>query len=189
MCNRFKSKLQAAQIRDLMSHDLTVLNEADVWEPAADQRPSQETLAIFARDHRLVLGTVFWGFKKLPGMGSGLVINARSERVDSSPFWRDTIACWLPVTSWIEYLQEGKRNVPHEVALPDGTPFLLAAVCGIRDGMRRMAMCMQDAPPTLAYLCNRLPLAYELSAALGSEGAQGLPQSAQIIDQMVVVPA
>jgi putative SOS response-associated peptidase YedK len=179
MCNRFKSKLQAAQIRDLMTTDIVVLPEAVTCSPRADVRPSQETLTIWEQGGALVLGTSFWGFPKLPQMGKGLVINARSERVDSSPFWRDAIRCWLPATSWIEYETINGRNVPREVALPDGAPFLIAGVCGIRDGLRRMAMCMQDAPTQLAYLCERLPLPYPFSTI-------GMREPRQIIGDMVV---
>ena len=164
MCNRFKPKLQARQIRDLMTMDLTVLQEAEMLELREDQRPSQEALLIFERNGLPVLGTGFWGFPKAPRMGKGLVINARSERIASSPFWRDTVRCWLPATSWIEYVQEDGRNMAQEVALPDGSPFLIAGACGLHDGVRRMAMCMQNAPPRLAYLCDRLPLPFALDA-------------------------
>jgi putative SOS response-associated peptidase YedK len=177
MCNRFTSKLQAAQIRELMTADLQVLPEAETFTPRQDVRPSQETLVLWERAGEFVLGTAFWGFQKLPHMGKGLVINARIERIDSSPFWCDTVRCYLPATAWIEYVQQDGRNVPQEVALPDGSPFLIAAVCGQRDGLRRMAMCMQDAPSRLAYLCDRLPLPYGWDA-LGSS------QPRQIIDRM-----
>jgi putative SOS response-associated peptidase YedK len=179
MCNRFKLKLQAAMIRDLMSTDVTVLPEAEHFSPHDDVRPSTETLAIWEQDGAVVLGTVFWGFHKLPSMGKGLVINARSERLDSSPFWRDTVRCWLPATAWIEYVVEDRRTVPREVALADGSPFLIAGVCGVRAGVRRMAMCMQDAPAPLAYLCDRLPLPYAFSAIAAREPRQ-------LIGQMVV---
>jgi putative SOS response-associated peptidase YedK len=160
MCNRFKSKIQLAEIRVLGNAIKRVLHEAEVYEQREDIRPSDETLVIWERDGELVLGTAFWGFAKLPGMGKGLVINARSERVSTSSFWRDTTRCWLPATSWVEYIKEGGRNVPQEVCLPDRSPFLIAGVCGIRDGSHRMAMQMQDAPERFAYLCDRLPIPY-----------------------------
>lgn len=172
MCNRFKSKLQAAQIRELMAADLQVLPEAETFTPREDVRPSQETLVLWERAGELVLGTAFWGFPKLPHMGKGLVINARCERIDSSPFWRDTMRCWLPATSWIEYVVQEGRNVPQEVALPGGEPFLIAGVCGLRDGTRRMAMQMQDAPARLAYLCDRLPLPYGFDAIVTQQPTQ-----------------
>jgi putative SOS response-associated peptidase YedK len=164
MCNRFKSKTQLAEIRALGESINEVLQEALVYEPQDDIRPSDESLVIWERDGGLVLGTAFWGFAKLPGMGKGLVINARSERVSSSAFWRDTTRCWLPATSWIEYLTGSGRNVPQEICLPDRSPFLLMGVCGMRDGARRMAMQMQDAPERFAHLCDRLPIPYGFEA-------------------------
>lgn len=130
--------------------DQHVFSEAKTECPRADVRSSQETLIMWERPGEVVLGTAFSGIPKLPHMGKGLVINARIERIDSSPFWRDTVRCYLPATAWIEYVQQDGRNVPQEVALPDGSPFLIAAVGGQRDGVRRMAMCMQDVPPRLA---------------------------------------
>ena len=179
MCNRFTSKLHVAQIRDLMTSEVIVFPEAVGWSAREDVRPSTETLTIWERDGALVLGTSFWGFPKLPQMGKGLVINARSERVATSPFWRETIRCWLPATSWIEYEAINGRNVLREVALPNGAPFLIAGVCGMREGRRCMAMCMQDAPMQLAYLCDRLPLPYAFSAI-------GMHEPRQIIEDMVV---
>jgi putative SOS response-associated peptidase YedK len=159
-------------VEDLAAMEITVLQEAEVYEPREDVRPSDETLVLWQAGGSAILGTAFWGFAKLPGMGKGLVINARSERVDSSPFWRDTVRCWLPVTSWIEYLRVDGKNVPQEVALPDGEPFLLAGICGSRDGVRRMAMQMQDAPARLAFLCDRLPIAYGFDVLAGGAAAQ-----------------
>lgn len=90
------------------------------------------------------------------------------------------VPCWLPATCWIEYEKVDGRNVVKEIGLPDGSPFLIAGVCGLLDGVRRMAMCMQEAPPRLAYLCDRLPLPYGFDAIVAQ-------RPAQIMEQMVVV--
>ena len=181
MCNRFKSKIQSIQISNLMRHDFTILQEAQTFEQREDQRPSQEALLFFERDGLVVLGTGFWGFPKEPWMGKGIVINARRERIGTSPFWRDSVPCWLPVTSWIEILVVDNKNVPQEVSLPGGEPFLLAGVCAMRGNSRRWSMQMQDAPSPLTYLCDRLPLAYGFDAI-------GTPNPVQLMDRMVVAP-
>lgn len=177
MCNRFKSKLQAMQIRDLMTQDITLLDDAQSWEPFPHQAPSLPALVIFQRAGDHVMGTATWGFPKDPNQGKGLHINARIESLDTK--WRYTTPCYLPVTSWTEYVEENGKNIHHEIGLPGEEPFLVAGICAMREGRRLMAMVMHNAPPSLIYLCTRLPIPYALDAV-------GIANPVSILDQMEV---
>ena len=62
-----------------------------------------------------------------------------------SPFWRGLGFCWLPVTAWLE-CPAPKRWIRMHLS---GEPFLLAGVCGERDGKFRMPMTMTESPASL----------------------------------------
>jgi putative SOS response-associated peptidase YedK len=174
MCNRYKSKLQACQIRDLMTADLTVMQEAESLQPKADVRISTEALLVFEYGGRWVMGTGFWGIK----IGAKQRFNARSETIATTWPWKDWQRCWLPATSWIEYPEIEGKSIATEVQLPGGEPFLLAGVCGMVGEVRRFSMQTQDSPANLLELGTRMPMPYQLDAV-----GQAAPQ--QINERMV----
>lgn len=158
-------------------YDLRLLEDAETWERFLHQAPSLAALVIFERDGEHVMGTAKWGFPKDPNQGKGLHINARIELLDTK--WRYTSPCYLPVTSWTEYVEEGGKNIHHAICLPNEEPFLLAGIYAMREGRRLMAMVMHEAPPSLAYLCTRLPIPYQLDAV-------GQTNPVPILDQLEV---
>ena len=93
--------------------------------------------------------------------------------------------CWLPSTEWVEYEgdedDERAKRTAYLVNSPDRSPFLLAGVCSVRDGTRRVAMTTQDSPSRLYHLCDRMPIPYPIEAIAERE-----PE--QIIDRMEVLP-
>jgi putative SOS response-associated peptidase YedK len=179
MCSRYENERSAADIAERLDGLVDILDEARHWTPREDHRPSHDVLTVYERDGRQVLGTSLWGFKKPATMGKGVVINARIESLPTSPFWRGVRRCLLPATAWIEWIEEGGKNIPHRLSLPDGEPFLVAGVCAMKEGALRMAMMMQPAPQHLAFIHHRAPLVYGMDAV-------GVKEPAQIIDRITV---
>ncbi len=165
MCSRFQNKMPASAWAERID-GITVLQSAATWSPHEDERPSHEVLVIYNRvEDGPVLSTAFWGFpRQKPGGGKPeLTINTRIESLGID-FWQDTRRCWMPVTSWIEWIDEGRKKVLQRLTLRSGEPFLLAGVYGMRNGVPRVSMMMQPAPAALAYIHHRAPLAYGLDA-------------------------
>jgi putative SOS response-associated peptidase YedK len=183
VCNRYYNELTVDQIALMLGDLIEVLPEARHRAHKVDQRLTDELLILFPLDGRLVLGTGRWGFPKQEKHGPGWHMNARSEALDTT--WKACARCWLPSTGWIEY--EGDENderakrTSYLVTTPDRSPFLLAGVCAVRDGARRVAMTTQDSPSRLSHLCDRMPIPYSIEAIAERE-----PE--QMIDRMVVTP-
>ncbi len=98
-----------------------------------------------------------------------------------SPFWRGLQFCWLPVTAWLECPQP-KTWI--RMALSHGEPFLLAGVCGERDGRFRMSMTMTETPESLPAIRSghtRMPLAFDVSA-IGEEDPQPIHGQIEVTD-------
>ena len=183
MCNRYYNELTIQQIEAMLGDLIVVLDEARNRPHKSDQRLTDEVLLLFPYDGRLALGTGRWGFPKAAAHGEGMTINARSEALDT--IWKSCTRCWMPSTGWVEYEEEQvakkTKRTAYLVNTPDKSPFLLAGVCAVRDGMRRVAMTTQDAPPQLYRLCDRMPIPYEFEAIAEREPDQ-------IIHRMVVEP-
>jgi hypothetical protein len=96
-----------------------------------------------------------------------------------SPFWRGLRFCWMPATAWLEC---PRPKTWFRMALPGGEPFLLAGVCGQRDGKFRMSMTMQDAPAHLAGVHDRAPMAFTV-------GAVGHADPQPILDRFSIADA
>ncbi|MGC4055840.1 MAG: hypothetical protein QM757_44065 [Paludibaculum sp.] len=80
-----------------------------------------------------------------------------------SLFWRGLQFCWLPATAWLECPQPRTWIRMHL----EGESFLLAGVCGERDGIFRMSMTMTETPdflPAIKAGHSRMPLAFALDA-------------------------
>ena len=183
MCNRYYNELTVQQIEAMLGDLIVVLDEARNRPHKSDQRLTDEVLLLFPHDGRLALGTGRWGFPKAAGHGGGLTMNARSEALDTT--WKSCARCWMPATGWVEYDEEqegGKvKRTAQLVNTPDKSPFLLAGVCAVRDGTRRVAMTTQDAPERLHHLCDRMPIPYAIEAIAERE-----PE--QIIDRVLFAP-
>ena len=173
MCSRYENELPASAYAERLDGIVDILDEAKHWTPPPDHRPTSETLVIYERDGRQIMGTAFWGFPlPQPGKKPKPVINARVESLNTSPFWRGVRHCLLPATAWIEWIEEDGKNIPHRLSLPSGEPFLMAGVCAVRDSSFRMAMCMQPAPPHLAFIHHRAPLVYGMDSVNTAERTQ-----------------
>jgi putative SOS response-associated peptidase YedK len=192
MCNRFENERSAAELARIIPYPLRVADEAMAWEPLAHQAPQTIGLCVVQQDHEWVMRTATWSFLRPPSPSRGKtanalptkepkptpVFNTRSDRCPPemlppayryeappfpSPFWRGLSFCWLPVTAWLECPQPKTWIRMHL----HGTPFLLAGVCGERDGRFRMSMTMTEVPKSLAAIRaghTRMPLAFSLDA-------------------------
>ncbi len=183
VCNRYYNELTIQRIEAMLGDLIVVLDEARNRSHKADQRLTDEVLLLFPHDGRLALGTGRWGFPKAPGHGGGVTMNARSEALDTT--WKACARCWMPSTGWVEYDEESDgakiKRTAYLVNTPDASPFLLAGVCAVRDGVRRVAMTTQDAPARLSHLCDRMPIPYAFEAI-----AERDPE--QIIAGVVISP-
>jgi hypothetical protein len=191
MCNRYENERSAADLARIIPYPLRVTDEAMAWEPLAHQAPQTIGLCLVQQDREWVMRTSTWSFLRpaSPARGPATtrpakepkptpVFNTRSDRCPPellpsayrheappipSPFWRGLSFCWLPVTAWLECPQPKTWIRMHL----HGNPFLLAGVCGERDGRFRMSMTMTEVPESLGAIRaghTRMPLAFSLDA-------------------------
>jgi putative SOS response-associated peptidase YedK len=183
MCNRFLNETTAQQIAAMLGDLIDVLDEARTRPHKVDQRLTDEVLLLFPHDGRLVLGTGRWGFPKPVDHGGGWHMNARSDMLDTT--WKSCDRCWMISTGWVEYEEETlgtqKKLHPFLLTAPDHAPMILAGVCALRDGQRRVAMTTQDSPKRLFHLCDRMPIPFTFEALAERE-----PE--QIIDKVLLSP-
>lgn len=188
MCNRYENERSAAELAKATPYPLRTTDEAAAWEPRAYQAPQTEGLCVVQRDGEWILRTAHWSFlRQAPASQRDKngkppkptpVFNTRSDRCPPellppvyrheapaapSPFWRGLEFCWLPVTAWLECPQPKTWIRMHL----HGSPFLLAGVCGERDGKFRMSMTMTETPESLPAIRaghTRMPLAFSVDA-------------------------
>lgn len=194
MCNRYENERSAADWAEVIPYPLLIRDEARAWEPHAFMAPQTSGLCIVQQDGEWTMRTAHWSFlrheptpRKKKGEPEGPppkpkkptpVFNTRSDRCPPellplayrseapsfpSPFWRGLQFCWLPVTAWLECPQPKTWIRMHL----SGEPFLLAGVCGERDGKFRMSMTMTETPeilPAIRAGHTRMPLAFSVDA-------------------------
>lgn len=199
MCNRYEiGDHTANNILIRIDRLSRATDEALAWEPPAHVAPNSTSLCAVEQDGEWVLRTASWGFKH-PRHGTP-VFNTRTDsapadlvppsfRHEAPPrplnIWQGLRRCWIPATAWLECPQP-KTKTTAAVWLRmglGGDPFLLAGVCGERDGKFRMSMLMTEVPESLPAIRaghTRMPLAFDLDA-LGQSDPQPIHERVEVV--------
>jgi putative SOS response-associated peptidase YedK len=187
MCNRYENELSTRTWAELLPVQARVSDEAALWEPLSAQNISTIGLCLVENDGRWTLRTAVWGF--IHPHYKGATFNTRTDSAPPEllpPIYRqesgtsakglakiwqggDLRRCWMPATAWLECPRPKTKLAPAlwlRMHL-QGEPFVLAGVCGERDGAFRMSMTMTETPESLPAIRaghTRMPLAFGLEA-------------------------
>lgn len=116
MCGRY---MLDSDIEDILRQYKILRNGVEDYR-RGEIFPSQDAPIVFGNKDR-TLKSARWGFP-LTGKKS-LVINARSESIDSKPMFRDSFnnsRCIIPANLFYEWKEEGPKNkVKHRIYLKD----------------------------------------------------------------------
>lgn len=102
------------------------------WKPIYNARPG-EMLPIFTQEKPKHATTALWNYVPhwmRDGKGKG-VINARSESIETKPYFRGSIKtkrCVIPADGFYEWARQGKFKVPYRFVHKDGLPFAFAGL-------------------------------------------------------------
>lgn len=107
------------------------VGEDDLWTPEYNIAPTQMIPVLRQGGDDLELVRMQWGFVPwwTEGKPETRPINARAEKVFSSPMWRDAMEhrrCLIPATGFYEWKREGNVKQPYHVYIKGHKPFLFA---------------------------------------------------------------
>lgn len=146
--------LQLDAERDAPRYNVTPGTPIEVFR-AGDENPA-------------VLALMHWGFRPQRVAEGPQPINARAEKVATSPYFRGAFAhrrCIIPADGWYEWqtTPEGKR--PYFVTLTDAAPQDVLFLAGIwepaADAEARCAIITEPAATHLRTIHDRQPLALD----------------------------
>ncbi len=105
------------------------------WTPRYNIAPSQNVLGVRSDGEGRPIATLaHWGFKPPHAADQPDApepINARAEKVATSPYFRDAFAhqrTVVPADGWYEWRQEAGRKQPYRFSRTDGGLLLLAGI-------------------------------------------------------------
>ncbi|MFO7954381.1 MAG: SOS response-associated peptidase [Thioalkalivibrio sp.] len=109
-----------------------------------------------------------WGFRPKRVTDGPQPINARAEKVASSPYFRSAFAhrrCLIPADGWYEWQKTEEGKQPHFITLTDDAPQDVLFLAGIwaptADGGACCAIITEPASEHLAHIHDRQPLALD----------------------------
>ena len=115
--------------------------------------PSQKTIVLIAPDTPAIMR---WGLKKWDD--KGLIINARSESVKESPFFREHLSlrrCLIKAEAFFEWNKDKPQNI---VSGPQQEPFYMAGLYDDSTETPTFAILTDEAEGEFRKLHNRVPL-------------------------------
>jgi len=96
-----------------------------------------------------------WGFTK--PVGSGVVINARSETAGEKPMFRRAARCLIPAGGYFEWGREDR--VKYALTIPGRTIYLAGLYRVEEPGEpARFVILTRDAAPSIAYIHDLMPV-------------------------------
>ena len=162
MCARFEQRDKAFTLA--FAHGWPIADDANDLDILKDIRPTNKVIMVGDTGEGLAVHGSRWGFTKPTRMGKGVIINATSERLDSSPMWRTAGRCWIPATAWIEWTGEPGAKILHRFTLPDEVPFMLAGLWRKEGEDLRVVVVTQPAPKHLEHIHDRAPIPLPIDA-------------------------
>ena len=140
------------QIRDILKRARAAY-PADVYESLAKGRvmPSNRVIAAYynPRSDSVVTNIMRWGYAKFDG--KGLVINARSETVNTSRFFAGSRHCILPACGYYEFSADHARYL----FTTEEETIYMAGICHREGDEVRFVILTQ---PSLSPIHNREPV-------------------------------
>ena len=161
MCGRFALFAAPADIARVLAID-----SAPAVEPSYNIPPGTHPLVAHADDGDdggIACERLFWGYRPAwANADAPQPINARAEKVATSPFFRHAFAryrCLVPASGWYEWRQGDDGKVPYYIT----TDMEVLMFAGIYDppreeGTGSFAIITQPATPAIAHLHPRMPL-------------------------------
>ncbi|KAF0223974.1 MAG: hypothetical protein FD133_1183 [Erysipelotrichaceae bacterium] len=151
MCGRYLFK----QNEDEELHDwVQQLNLSDVSDLSLGEIfPSQKTIVLKAPDSPAIMR---WGLKKWDD--KGLIINARSESIKESPFFKEHLAmrrCLIKAEAFFEWDKNKQKNIVHQ---DEQKSIYMAGVYDDSTEIPTFAILTDEAEGDFRKLHNRVPL-------------------------------
>ena len=137
------------------------------WSPRYNIAPSQSVLGVRSdSDGHAVATLAHWGFRPAHASHQANApepINARAEKVATSPYFRDAFArrrVVVPADGWFEWREEAGGKQPYRFTRTDGGLLLLAGIWtpGAGEGDERLAIITEPARGTARRVHPRMPL-------------------------------
>jgi putative SOS response-associated peptidase YedK len=100
-----------------------------------------------------------WGFKKWDG--KGVIINARSETLQSKGMFRQLLVagrCVVPAGEYYEWEQQGKRKVKHFIKDKEGNLLFMAGLYRDTQEGREFVIITKDAYGDVVDIHDRMPV-------------------------------
>lgn len=147
MCGRYLFKLHEDAELDLWRDQLGSAGSAVAWH---DVRPAQQSLVFDGEDRPHIMR---WGLPKWDQ--KGLIINARSESVAQSPFFKAHLTQRRVVVRADGFFEWDGDQQKYLVTLPDAEPLYLAA---LYDEAHHFAILTTQAQGAFRQIHDRVPL-------------------------------
>jgi putative SOS response-associated peptidase YedK len=151
MCGRYLFKLNDdEELQDWIQQlNLSEINDLSLGEVF----PSQKTIVFSAPDTPMIMR---WGLKKWDD--KGLIINARSESVKDSPFFKDHLTyrrCLIKADAFFEWNKDKQKNI---VTDPTQKPLYMAGIYDDSTEIPTFAILTDEAEGNFRELHNRIPM-------------------------------
>lgn len=151
MCGRYLFKQNDDEELNDWIQKLNLESTADL--SLREVFPSQKTIVLTDKDTPAIMR---WGLKKWDD--KGLIINARSESVKESPFFRDHLTlrrCLIKAEAFFEWNKDKQKNI---VTGPLNKPFYMAGLYDDSTEIPTFAILTDEAEGNFRKLHNRVPL-------------------------------
>lgn len=151
MCGRYLFKQNDDEELNDWIQKLNLENPAEL--SLKEVFPSQKTIVLLGPDTPAVMR---WGLKKWDD--KGLIINARSESVKESPFFKEHLSlrrCIIKAEAFFEWNKEKQKNI---VFGPQKKPFYMAGLYDDSTETPAFAILTDEAEGNFRQLHNRVPL-------------------------------
>ena len=162
MCGRYSFYDSRRRIAEVLGVD----DDGPEFTPHYNIPPGTHPPVVWQDDDGIQIRQCLWGFRPpRAGDDAPRPINARAEKVATSPFFRHAFArhrCLVPANGWFEWQAlEGKSKVPHYITHAEERELLMFA--GIYDPDRddkkaNFAIITQPAAASIAHIHPRMPL-------------------------------
>jgi len=168
MCGRYAIHATSDQVAQTLG-----LAEPPPIEPSFNIPPGTRQWVAHSSAHgEVVLETLWWGYRPVWADESApQPINARAEKVASSPFFRDAFAryrCVIPASGWFEWQSQDGQKQPYYVSVSED----LLLFTGIYDPPREgsegcFAIITQPAAKPIAHIHPRMPVVLDTTSLEG----------------------
>ncbi len=121
-----------------------------------------DTVPVLALNRKLDLSpfSMRWGYSLKEGR---LVINARSESVQTTPLFKDGMAnrrCLIPASAYFEWRKNGSGREKHRIYARGNSMFYMAGVYRLIDGICEFAVLTKAPDDNISFIHDRMPVIF-----------------------------